>query len=41
MPNATFAVYLTDEEYVKFVPKKEGIIKLVKKVVKKEVNGGT
>lgn len=37
MPNATIAVYLTDDEYFKYVKKKEIINKKVKELVKKEI----
>lgn len=37
MPNTTISVYLTDDEYIEYVEKKEEINKLVKELVKKEV----
>jgi hypothetical protein len=37
MPNATISVYLTDDEYVKYIPKKGAINEKCKDMVKKEI----
>lgn len=35
MPNATISVYLTDEEYVKYLKKKEDLNQKAREIVKK------
>lgn len=37
MPQATVSIYLPDEEYIKFLKKKEGIVAKVKALIKSEV----
>lgn len=37
MPNATISIYLTDEEYIKYVNGKDHINSKVKDLVKEEV----
>jgi len=38
MPNASITVYLTDEEYVKYVKQKEKVNEKVRELVKAEIN---
>ena len=37
MPNTSISVYLTDEEYVRYVKNKKGIHKEVRELIKKRV----
>lgn len=37
MPNVTISIYLTDEEYLRYVPKKTNINETVRDIVKKAV----
>jgi len=37
MPNTTISVYLTDEEFIKYIKKKEIIYKKIKELVKGEI----
>jgi len=38
MPNTNISIYLSDEEYVKYVEKKEEINKKVRDLIKKEIS---